>query len=260
MLKEGRMTMSRWMVLACLSAMFAAGAPALSAVPDNVAAAVADSRRPDADRKLDPERKPADMLMLAHIRPGERVMDMIPGGGYFTRLFAVAVGPKGYVYAYQPTEWDNFHKGKPAAVLAVAPDYPNVSVIDAPINKLVAPEPLDVVWTSQNYHDLHNDMAKPADLAVINKAVFDALKPGGLYVVLDHAAENGSGLRDTQKLHRIDEAVVKTEVEAAGFKLAAESNVLRNPGDPRTALVFDSSIRHKTDQFILVFRKPGGKR
>ncbi len=113
-----------------------------------------------------------------------------------------------------------------------------------------------MVWTSQNYHDLHNDFAKPADLAIVNKAVFDALKPGGFYIVLDHAAENGSGLRDTEKLHRIDEAVVKKEVEAAGFRLAAESNVLRNPEDTRTKLVFDDTIRHKTDQFILIFRKP----
>jgi len=119
-----------------------------------------------------------------------------------------------------------------------------------------APEPLDVVWTSQNYHDLHNDFAKPADLGIVNKAVFDALRPGGFYIVLDHAAESGSGLRDTEKLHRIDEAVVKKEVEAAGFRLAGESNVLRNPEDTRTKLVFDDTIRHKTDQFILIFRKP----
>ena len=248
--------MKRLLVLACLSTLFVAGAPALAAEPDNIATAVADSHRPDADKKLDAERKPAEMLKIAHIRPGDRVMDMIPGGGYFTRLFAVAVGPKGYVYAYQPTEWDAHRKGKPAAVLAVAPDYKNVSVIDAPINKLVAPEPLDVVWTSQNYHDLHNDFAKPADLAIVNKAVFDALRPGGFYIVLDHAAENGSGLRDTEKLHRIDEAVVKKEVEAAGFRLAGESNVLRNPEDNHTKLVFDDTIRHKTDQFILIFRKP----
>jgi predicted methyltransferase len=248
--------MRRWMVVACLSMVLGTGAPAQAALPDNVTAAVNDPKRPDADRKLDAERKPADMLEIARIHPGMRVMDLIPGGGYFTRLFAVAVGPKGYVYAYQPAEWDAHRKGKPAAVLAVAPDYPNVSVIDAPINKLVAPEPLDVVWTSQNYHDLHNDFAKPADLSIINKAVFDALRPGGYFIVLDHAAKNGSGVADTNTLHRIDEAVVKQEVEAAGFKLAGESNVLRNPNDDRTKLVFDDTIRHKTDQFILIFRKP----
>jgi predicted methyltransferase len=225
-------------------------------MPDNITAAVNDSARPDADKKLDAERKPAEMLALAHIKPGMRVMDLVPGGGYFTRLFAKAVGPKGYVYAYQPAEFAAFSKGKPAKVRAVAADYPNVSVIEAPVNDLTAPEALDIVWTAQNYHDLHDSFAKPADLAIINKKVFDALKPGGVFIVLDHSAEKGSGLRDTETLHRIDEAAVKSEVMAAGFKLASESNILRNPADPRTKLVFDDSIRHKTDQFILIFRKP----
>jgi predicted methyltransferase len=103
---------------------------------------------------------------------------------------------------------------------------------------------------------MHDSFMGPADLAQVNKAVYDALKPGGLYVVLDHAAQTGSGLRDTDTLHRIDEATVKKEVLSAGFKLAAESNILRNPEDNRTLKVFDPSIRHKTDQFILIFRKP----
>jgi predicted methyltransferase len=110
------------------------------------------------------------------------------------------------------------------------------------------------VWTSQNYHDLHN---RPnADLAAFNKNVFDSLKPGGTYIVLDHAAEAGSGTRDTSTLHRIDPEVVKTEVTAAGFKLEGQSDVLKNPQDPHTANVRDPSIRGKTDQFILKFRKP----
>jgi predicted methyltransferase len=103
---------------------------------------------------------------------------------------------------------------------------------------------------------LHDSFAKPADLAVINKQVFAALKPGGLYIILDHAAAAGSGLRDTETLHRIDEAAVKQEVLAAGFKLVGESKVLRNPKDPHDKLVFDPSIRHHTDQFILKFMKP----
>jgi predicted methyltransferase len=251
--------MSRIWISACVAAALLAVTPAMAAhkMPAYVTAAVGDSARPAADTTLDVERKPAEMLVIAGIKPGMRVMDVFPGGGYFTRLFAKAVGPTGYVYAYLPSEIDSFSKGKPAPIFAVAAGYTNVSVIHAPINKLVAPEALDVVWTSQNYHDMHDPFMAPADLSVINKAVFDALKPGGLFIVLDHAAENGSGLRDTNTLHRIDEAVVKKEVEAAGFKLAKESMVLRNPADPRTALVFDKSIRHKTDQFILVFRKPG---
>ena len=197
---------------------------------------------------------------VAGIKPGMKVMDLMPGGGYFTRLFAKAVGPKGYVYAFQPAELDEFFKhkgpGPGPQVDALAKEYPNVSVIHAPSVTLTAPEKLDLVWTSQNYHDLKNQPFGPDETALANKAIYDALKPGGIYIVLDHSAAKGSGVRDTNTLHRIDEAVVKKEVEAAGFKLIGESNVLRNPKDARTVLVFDPAIRGRTDQFILKFRKP----
>ncbi|HUA77038.1 MAG TPA: class I SAM-dependent methyltransferase [Acetobacteraceae bacterium] len=230
---------------------------AMEKIPANIAAAVADTARPEADRDRDANRKPAECLAFAGVKPGDKIADLIPGGGYFTRLFSVAVGPKGYVYAYLPSDLDA-HLKKPSPVFAIAadPHYPNVSVIHAPVAKFVAPEKLDIVWTSQNYHDLHDKFFGPADVPAVNKAIYDALKPGGIYIVLDHAAEAGSGLRDTDTLHRIDEAAVKKEVEAAGFKLVAESNVLRNPADNHTLKVFDPAIRGKTDQFILKFRKP----
>jgi len=237
------------------AALLTAGAPA-APVPAYVKAAIADSARPVADTTRDADRKPAEMLAVAGIKPGMRVMDMVPGGGYFTRFFAKAVGPNGYVYAYQPTELDHFFKDKAPPIVAIAAEYPNVSVIRASVNKLVAPELLDVVWTSQNYHDLKDPLFAPADTALVNKAVYDALKPGGIYIVLDHSAPKGSGIADTDTLHRIDEAVVIKEVEAAGFKLVGESKVLRNPKDPRDKLVFDPAIRHHTDQFILKFMKP----
>lgn len=250
--------MKRILILATgfVAALGAPDAIAAHTTPAYVTAAIDDTARPDEDKKLDEERLPSDMLAFAGIKPGMKVMDLIPGRGYFTRLFAKAVGDKGYVYSYQPTEFDAFNKGKPAPIKAVATEYKNVSAIDAPINSLTAPELLDVVWTSQNYHDLHDSFAKPADLAIINKAVFAALKPGGLYIILDHAAAAGSGLRDTETLHRIDEATVKQEVLAAGFKLVGESNILRNPKDPHDKVVFDPSIRHHTDEFILKFMKP----
>ena len=226
-------------------------------IPANIAAAVADPARPEADRKRDDNRKPAECLTFAGVKPGDRVADLIPGNGYFTRIFARAVGPKGYVYAYMPSDIDDIYKKHGITVPPPAdPKYPNVSYIHAPVAKFVAPEKLDIVWTSQNYHDLHDKFFGPADVPAVNKAIYDSLKPGGVYIVLDHAAEAGSGLRDTDTLHRIDEAAVKKEVEAAGFKLVAESNVLRNPSDPHTAKVFDAAIRGKTDQFILKFRKP----
>jgi len=236
----------------CVLLVAAAGA----AAPSAITAAIADKARPADDLKRDSERKPAEMLKFAAVKPGTKVMDLIPGGGYFTRLFAKAVGTSGWVYAYQPSELDAFSKGKEPKIVALAKEYPDVSVIHAPVNALTAPEPLDVVWTSQNYHDLKDDFFKPADTAAVNKAVFNALKPGGLYIVLDHAAEKGSGLRDTATLHRIDEAVVKQEVMAAGFEFAGESKVLRNAADPRTGKVFDSAIRGHTDQFVFKFRKP----
>lgn len=226
-------------------------------VPQNIAAAVADTNRPEADRARDANRKPAECLTFAGVKPGDRIADIVPGTGYFTRLFARAVGPKGYVYAYMPSDIDAIYKKHGMTVPPPAdPHYPNVSYIHAPIEKFVTPEKLDIAWTSQNYHDLHDKFFGPPDINTVDKAVYESLKPGGVFVVLDHAAERGSGLRDTDTLHRIDEAAVKKEVEAAGFKFVAESAILHNPDDPHTKNVFDPSIRGKTDQFILKFQKP----
>ena len=230
---------------------------AQSAVPSNIANAVADQNRPDEDRQRDADRKPAEVLAFVGIKNGEKVADFIPGTGYFSRILSNAVGPQGHVYGFFPSELANFIK-RPLPPNGSTPylEFKNVSVIAVPVNDFAAPEALDLVWISLNYHDLHDPFFAPADLAKINKAVFAALKPGGHYVVIDHAAAAGSGLRDTNTLHRIDEASVKSEVEAAGFRLEAASDLLHNAGDPRTANVKDPAIRGKTDQFILKFRKP----
>ncbi len=230
-----------------------------AAIPKAIAAAVADPARPEEDRSRDANRKPAESLEFAGVKPGETVADFLPGGGYFTRLFSVAVGPKGHVYAVAPPKRPNAAADAPepsAKVKAIAadPHYSNVTVLVTRPADFALPAPVDLVWTSQNYHDVHN--VANIDMLAFNKAVFNALKPGGVYIVLDHAAEPGSGPRDTSTLHRIDEATVKQEVEAAGFKLDGESKILRNPDDPHTAKVFDPSIQGKTDQFILKFRKP----
>ena len=252
--------MSRTVASVILAAATLAG-PAVSAskaVPPNIAAAVANPARPEADRVRDANRKPAQCLAFAGIKPGDRVGELVPGGGYFTRLLSRVVGPKGYVYAYIPSDIDEMYKKHGIPVPPPAdPNYPNVSYIHAPIAKFVTPEKLDLVWTSQNYHDLHDKMFGPADVPAVDKAVYDSLKPGGTFLIIDHAAEKESGLRDTETLHRIDEAAVKKEVEAAGFKLVAESDVLSNPSDNHTLKVFDPGIRGKTDQFVLKFRKPG---
>jgi predicted methyltransferase len=246
------------LALAALAAALAL--PAMAAketIPANIAAAVADPGRPAADKDRDAKRKPAECLAFAGIKPGDRVADLVPGTGYFTRLFSKAVGPKGYVYSYIPSDIDAIYKKHNMTIPPPAdPNFPNVSYIHAPMAKFVTPEKLDLVWTSQNYHDLHNKMFGPPDIAEVDKAIYDSLKPGGIFIVLDHAAERGSGLRDTDTLHRIDEAAVKKEVEATGFKLVAESAILHNPADTHAVAVFDPSIRGKTDQFILKFRKP----
>ena len=247
------------MLTATFVAILATDAMAANSIPSYATAAVGDKARPAEDTARDADRKPAEMVAFAGIKPGSVVVDLVPGKGYFTRIFAKAVGPKGHVYAYFPTESDAMLKGKPPSVTAVTNDtkeYPNVSLIHAPLARFLVPQAADAVWTSQNYHDFHDSFFGPADLAVVNKAIYDALKPGGTYVVLDHAAEPGSGLRDTETLHRIDPAAVKKEVIAAGFQFVGEDDVLRTPADPHTRNVFDPSIRGKTDQFIFKFRKP----
>ena len=138
--------------------------------------------------------------------------------------------------------------------LAADPHHSNVSVIVGRVTDLTFPEKVDVVWTSLNYHDFHN--IPDLDVVAIDKNIFNALKPGGVFVVIDHTAEKGSGFRDTSTLHRIDPEAVKKEVESAGFKFEGQSEVLRNPNDPHTAKVSEPGIRGKTDQFMLKFRKP----
>ncbi len=244
-------------ILAAAGIALLLGGSAYAKAPAYVAAAIADTHRPAADTARDTDRHPADMLAFAGVKPGSVVVDLIPGKGYFSRLFSGAVGPNGHVYAFEPTEFDGVFKSHNTPIPSgTMPDYPNVTYIHASIAKLPVPQMADVIWTSQNYHDLHDKFAGPVDLAVFNKAVFDALKPGGVFIVLDHAALPGSGLDATDTLHRIDPAVVKKEVLAAGFKFAGESKVLRNSADPHTALVFDKTIRGHTDQFIYKFVKP----
>jgi predicted methyltransferase len=231
------------------------------AKPDaNQVAAVADKARPEADSKRDADRKPAEMLEFAGVKQGQTVVDLIPGGGYFTRIFSKAVGPKGTVYAVGNTPrppQDPAKPPPPPAQDAIAADanYSNVKSIHVPlINGPVVPTKADLVWTAQNYHDANN--IPNIDMLKFDKAVFDALKPGGLFVVLDHVAAAGTAIDPTDKFHRIDPAIVKKQVEAAGFKFEGESKVLANPADDHTKTVFDPAIRGHTDQFIYKFRKP----
>ena len=176
-------------------------------IPAVLSAAIADPRRPVDQVKLDAARKPAQLILFAELKAGDRVADFMPGNGYFTRIISV-------------------------------------------------PQSLDVVWTAQNYHDLHDSFMGPANVAAVNRGFFKALKPGGIYLVVDHVAESGSGLRDTESLHRIDPIRLQKEIEAAGFILDAQSDVLRNPQDDHKLPVFDGRVRGQTDQVVYRFRKP----
>jgi predicted methyltransferase len=232
-----------------------------SNVPEWVTAAVADSTRPATDSERDADRKPAETLAFAGVKPGDKIADYAAGAGYFTRLFADVVGPEGHVYAAVPNSlfvYPNIVKGI-AEIQTYAVTHQNVTVTFASALEAVRfPEPLDVFWISQNYHDLHDSFMGPVDMAAFNKAVYAALKPGGIYIVLDHVAAKNSSADVCDTLHRIEPSTVRREVEAAGFKLEGQSTVLANPADPHTASVFDKSIRGRTDQFIFRFRKPGG--
>ena len=225
---------------------------AATAVPAAISAAVADAGRPAADKDRDADRKPAETLAFAGVKPGEQVVDFLPGGGYFTRIFSKIVGPKGHVTALSPAGTPEKFTAA-AKAIAADPAYANVTAVEQKVADIPAAS-VDLFWTSQNYHDLHN--LPGADLVAVDKAIFAALKPGGTFIVLDHAATAGSGFQDTNTLHRIDPEAVKKEVESAGFVLKAQSDLLKNPNDPHTAKVFDPSIKGKTDQFVLKFRKP----
>ena len=238
---------------ASVSAAMWGGALSAQAAPAAIAAAVANPARPDADKARDADRKPAEVLAFAGVKSGDKVGELIPGGGYYTRLLSALVGPTGKVYALVP---QGMLAAKPETEAALKAIGPNVVVVGFAAPS--APEPLDVVWTSENYHDFHNSRpgGPPADIAAFNHAIFAALKPGGVFLVEDHAAAAGAGPGVTSTLHRIDPAQVESEIEAAGFKLEASSTLLANATDPHTAAVFDPTIRGHTDKLLLKFRKP----
>lgn len=227
-----------------------------SAVPQaaataSIAAAVANPARPAEDRARDANRKPAAIVEFAGVRPGQVIAEIAPGGGYYTRILSRAVGPTGRVYALMPA----FFASRPGgldAINAVAEEYGNVTVVVADFSAIALPENADLVWTTENYHDMAN-----GDIAAVNASVFATLKPGGLYFVEDHEAAAGTGMEATSTLHRIDPAAVIEQVTAAGFTLEAESDALANPDDPKTVGVRDESVAGRTEKFALRFRKPG---
>jgi predicted methyltransferase len=201
---------------------------------------------------------PAELIRFAGIRPGDRVADYFPGGGYYDRILSDVVGPKGRVYGFIPAEMArNCDPSEFAGARAFAREgRSNFALVEQKLTAFRPPQMLDVVWSSQNFHDLYDRFMEHADVGQALRAVYRSLKPGGVLVVIDHVAEAGSGLRDTESLHRIDPAAIRRQVEAAGFRYEGRSDVLRNPADDHRLRIFDPRIRGRTDQIAFRFRKP----
>jgi predicted methyltransferase len=253
------MTTSNWRLVPVLSVLACAGHASADNVPASVAAALSDPRRPAEQVRLDATRRPALILAFAQVKSGDRVADFMPGNGYFTRILSDVVGPTGRIYAFNPAEQiKNCPPSEIAGSQAIArdPSYANVTLLTGSLANFRIPEKLDLLWTAQNYHDLHDTFLGPANVTALNKAFFNALKPGGIFLVIDHVAESGSGLRDTETLHRIDPIRLRHEIETAGFVFEAQSAALRNPNDDHSRSVFDPLVRRSTDQVVFRFRRP----
>jgi predicted methyltransferase len=220
--------------------------------------ALADLGRPADDVAQDANRRPADVLVFADVKPGATVVDLMPGSGYYTRILSKIVGASGKVYALQPVEMDQAApKGlKSINSFAGTAAYPNVTVLVQPAASMAIPQRVDMVWTSMNYHDLHDPFLGSPDMARFNQTIFAALKPGGIFFVLDHVAAPGSGFSKTDDLHRVEPAAVKAEVMAAGFEFLGESDVLHNAADDHSKGIYDQTLRGHTDRFIFKFRRP----
>lgn len=249
----------RSLFAAAALASFVLAAPVALAAPPPayVTQALAEPARSAADHAADAIRAPAETLAFAGVKPGMRVIELFPGGGYFTRLISDVVGAKGQVLAVENAGW----KGAVKADQAMLADgkLPNVTLSVGPFGQLPqGGPPADLFWITQNYHDLKIAEYGQVDTAAFNRSVFAMLKPGGVYFILDHEANPGLTDEQIAKLHRIEKATVIAEVEAAGFKLVDEGRFLHRAGDDHTLSIFDKAIQGKTDQYALKFVKPKG--
>lgn len=238
------------------AAIPAASEPADTAAVEGIGArAVADASRPEEDRLLDVSRHPAEVLTFAGVQPGWRVADLTAGAGYYSRVLSTAVGESGHVFSHNPS-WVAERFPEPNMALSeLAAQRANMTHMVTPVELFSADiaEPLDAVFMVLFYHDTTYD---GTDRAAMNAAIFEALRPGGVFLVIDHHAPEGSGTEHGETTHRVDAALVREEVLAAGFELAGESDMLSNRDDPRDISVFDASIRRNTDRFVFLFRKP----
>ncbi len=232
-------------------------APIHAAAPKStVAAAVADTSRQADNRKLDEGRHPAEVLAFAQVKPGSTVVDFMAGGGYYTEMLSRLVGPKGNVLPMNPA---GFHKAE--VWDAIQKSHANVTPLIAPVNSMsLAPRSVDLIFTHLVYHDLYWESEKfnfaRVDVDAMVANWFRALRPGGTVVIVDHVGPGGDTRALVDKLHRIDPAKVRADMERAGFVLDGEADSLRMKDDDHSKNVFDPAIRGKTDRFMMRFRKP----
>ncbi len=227
-------------------------------VPAEIAALISAKDRSPDDQALDEGRHPGEMLAFFGIAKGMKVEELGAGGGYTSELLARAVGPTGKVYGQNPKLILERFAEKPWSERLKKPSMKNVVRVDREFAEPIAPgvKDLDAVVVVLFYHDLY---WMNVDRAKMNKAVFDALKPGGIYGIIDHASKPGAGTTETQTLHRIEQAAVREDIEKAGFKLDREGFFMRNPGDMKDWSTSPSNAGEKrgtSDRFVLVFKKP----
>jgi predicted methyltransferase len=240
------------LVAALAFAILVTGAARAADAQPYVDAAVADASRPLADKAADGLRDPAATLAFSGVKPGMVVGELFPGAGYYSRLLADVVGPGGKVYGLENSGW----KGAVADDRKVVAEHANFVLLPQTFGQIQMPEKVDLFWITQNYHDLHIAKYGDVDLADFNHRVFEALKPGGIYFIIDHQANPGTTDARIAVLHRIEKKQVIAEVTAAGFKLVGEGKFLERAGDDHTKTVFDPAIRGHTDQYALKFVKP----
>jgi predicted methyltransferase len=240
------------LAIAVAAAVPVAASPKLA---ETIKAAVASPDRPADHKKLvDPLRKPADTLAFSGVRPGMTVGEFYPGGGYFTRMISKVVGPTGHVYGLENAGWKWAVKANDE--LVAEGKWKNVSMDSQPFGTVKFPKPLDLAWVTQNYHDLKIAEYGNVDTLAFDREVYKALKPGGIFFILDHQGRAGMSDDEIAKMHRINRDVVVKEVTSAGFKLVAEGKFLRRSGDDHSKPIFDKSIQGHTDQYALKFVKP----
>ena len=233
-------TFSRYAIFAVLL-FWAAGAFA-----QDYKRILGDAARPQSERDIDAVRKPEEMLKFFGVKPGDKVADLMASRGYYTAILSQAVGEKGVVYSANPTVRDETRER------FKAPQYSNVKIVEGPMASVGLPQDgsLDFVLLNLDYHEIEK-----SDRAAMNKRVFAALKPGGGYGVVDHAAAQGAGDSAAKTLHRIEKSLVVNEATAAGFKLAKESDLLKMADDPHSTNAIKEQ-RGKSDRFVLKFEKP----